>query len=124
MSTVNDYVNSHEGLQREWLATFVDFMRTTFPDLQETISYQVPTFKFDGQYIAFSVAQDHFTFHTLDFDMIEELKTVLPKAKFGKGSAKVKYDDKEAIPILFAMAKRIVERNRANPKKKTGYSRS
>jgi uncharacterized protein YdhG (YjbR/CyaY superfamily) len=123
MSTVNDYVNSHEGLHKEWLGTFVEFMCTTFPDLQETISYQMPTYKFDGQYIAFSVAQDHFTFHTLDFDMIEELKTLLPKAKFGKGSAKVRYDDKEAIPTLFEMAKKIVARSRANPGKKTKYSR-
>lgn len=86
-------------------------MRESFPHLQEKISYQMPTYKFNGQYIAFSVAKDHFSFHTLDFEMIEELKMLLPRAKFGKGCAKVRYDDKAAIPILFAMCRKIVARS-------------
>jgi hypothetical protein len=31
-------------------------------------------FKFNGIYNAFSTAKEHFAFHTLDFEMIEELK--------------------------------------------------
>jgi hypothetical protein len=44
--------------------------------------------------------------------MIEELKTLLPRAKFGRGSAKVKYTDRASIPILFEMTHKIVKRNR------------
>lgn len=112
MDTVNDYINSFEGVKREWLTTFVTFMRESFPDVQEKISYQMPTYKFNRQYISFSIAKDHFSFHTVDFQMIEELKALLPKAKFGKGCAKVKYDDKAAIPILFDMCGKIVDRSK------------
>jgi uncharacterized protein YdhG (YjbR/CyaY superfamily) len=108
--TVNEYINNYQGEQKEWLTTFVTFMRENFPEIPEAISYQIPTYKFNRTYIAFSVAKEHFTFHTLDFDMIEELKTQLPKAKFGKGSAKVKYADRDSIPILLEMAKKIVSR--------------
>lgn len=45
--------------------------------------------------------------------MIDELKDLLPKAKFGKGCAKVKFDAKEAIPILLDMYRKIVERSRS-----------
>ncbi len=83
-------------------------MRTHYPGIPEVISYQMPMYKFGGTYIAFSTAKSHFTFHTLDFERIEELKTLLPKASFGKGSAKVKYTDKAAQPILFDMCHRIV----------------
>ena len=114
MGTVDDYVNSFEGEKKEWLKTFVTFMRENFPEIQETISYQMPTYKFNRKYIAFSVAKDHFTYHSLDFEMINALKNLLPKAKFGKGCAKISYNDKAAIPILFDMSRKIVERSKAN----------
>jgi uncharacterized protein YdhG (YjbR/CyaY superfamily) len=113
MKTVDEYVNSFEGEKKEWLVTFVTFMRENFPELQETIFYQMPAYKFNRSYIAFSVAKDHFTYHSLDFEMIEALKSLLPRAKFGKGSAKVSYSDRAAIPILFDMSTKIVERSKA-----------
>jgi uncharacterized protein YdhG (YjbR/CyaY superfamily) len=112
IETVNEYIQQFDGEPKEWLTTFVTFMRENYPDIPEVISYQIPTWKFDRTYIAFSAAKEHFTFHTLDFEMIEELKTLLPKAKFGRGSAKVKYTDRVSIPILFDMAQKIVKRNR------------
>jgi uncharacterized protein YdhG (YjbR/CyaY superfamily) len=113
MKAVDEYVNSFEGEKKEWLATFITFMRENFPEIPEIISYQMPMFKFNRMYVAFSVAKDHFTFHTLDFEMIDELKNLLSKAKFGKGSAKVSYADKESIPILFDMIRKIIARNMA-----------
>ena len=113
MNTVDEYINQFEGEKKEWLTTMVSFMRQNFPDIPETISYQMPMFKFNGTYIGFSVAKDHFSYHSLDFDMIEELKNRLPKAKFGKGCAKVPYSNLEAVPVLFEMSKKIVERSKA-----------
>ncbi len=111
MGSVDDYLGRFEGEQREWLTTMIGYMRKNHPDLQETISYQIPTYKFDGQYIAFSVAKDHFTFHSLDFEVIEELKQLLPQAKFGRGSAKIPFSDRDAIPVIFEACERIIERN-------------
>lgn len=122
MKTVDDYINSFEGPKKEWLTTMVTFMRETFPEVQEIISYQMPTYKFNGKYIAFSVANDHFSFHSLDFEMIEELKDLLPKAKFGKGCAKLKYTAKESIPILFDMCRKIVERSKATDNIKDAFN--
>lgn len=114
MDLVNDYVNKYEGEKKEWLTTFVEFMRENFPEAKETISYQIPTYKFNKQFIGFSAAKDHFSFHTVDFEMIEELKGLLHNAKFGKGCANIKFTDKTAIPILFDMCRKIVERSSVN----------
>ncbi len=57
MKSVDDLIRRYDGEQREWLTTMVGYMRKEHPHLQETISYQIPTYKFDGQYIAFSVAK-------------------------------------------------------------------
>jgi uncharacterized protein YdhG (YjbR/CyaY superfamily) len=118
MPTVNEYVDKFDGVKKEWLILFINFMRENFPSIPETISYQMPTYKFNRKYIAFSVASDHFSYHSLDFEMIEELKSLLPKAKFGKGCAKVSFDDKAAIPILFDMSRKIVARNQSKAPKK------
>ena len=112
MPTVDDYVNKFEGEQKEWLTTMVSFMREQYPEIPERISYQMPMWKFNGTYIAFSVAKDHFSYHSLDFPMIEELKTLLPRAKFGKGCAKIPYSERESIPILFEMSRKIMERSK------------
>lgn len=115
-TTVDEFVSAYDGEAREWLDIFVTFMRQNFPEAQEVISYQIPTWKFPGKkmYIAVSLAKAHFTFHTLDFDMIEELKGLLPKAQFGKGSAKVPYSERQSIPILFDMARKIAARHKAS----------
>ena len=115
-ATVDEFVSAYDGDAREWLDTFVTFMRQNFPETEEVISYQIPTWKFPGKkmYIAVSPAKAHCTFHTLDFEMIEELKGLLPRAQFGKGSAKVPYTERQSIPILFDMARKIQARHKAN----------
>lgn len=111
MDSVDDYVNSYDGVKKEWITIFIIFMRKSFPNVKETMWYQMPTYKFNGQYIAFSIAKNHFTLHTLDFELIEGLKNLLPKEKFGKGCVKVNYTDKAAIPVLFDVCRKIVYRS-------------
>lgn len=113
METVEQYIDQFDGEKKEWLTTFVKFMRENFPEAQEVISYQMPMYKFNKMYIAFSIAKDHFTYHTLDFEMIEELKSRLPAAKFGKGSAKIPYQRREYIPVLLDASHEIVARSKA-----------
>lgn len=113
MNPVDEYLSRFDGEKKEWLATFVSFMRENFPGFKEVISYQMPMYKFEKNYIAFSVAKNHFTFHTLDFAMIETLKERLPKAAFGKGSAKVPFKRREDMPILFDAIREIAARTQA-----------
>ncbi|OPY27333.1 MAG: hypothetical protein A4E31_01199 [Methanomassiliicoccales archaeon PtaU1.Bin030] len=42
--------------------------------------------------------------------MIEELKGILPKAKFGRESAKIPFGDRDAIPALFEACENIIAR--------------
>ena len=108
MNTVEEYANRFEGEKKEWLMTFVSYMRETYPQIAEVISYQIPMYKFRKTYVAFSIAKDHFTFHTLDFDQIEALKERLPRAKFGKGSAKIPFNERGYIPVLKETIDRIM----------------
>ncbi len=118
ITTPQEYLASaHEQGQR-WLAEFFRYMDEKHPDLKITMFRQCPMYKFkksylDG-YIMFTVASQHFTLHTLDFELIEAMKNQLPKARFGKGCVKVKFKDVEAIPVLKAMCDKAVERQQTN----------
>jgi len=68
-------------------------------------------FKVGKSYVFFTVAKTHFTVHTLDFDIIENMKTLLPKAGYGKGCIKVKFTDKDAKPLLKKMCDEVVKKN-------------
>jgi len=112
MEEVDDFIGMYSGEKAEWLVEMINFMRRTFPEIKEVMSYKIPTFKFDKTYIAFSIAKDHFSFHSKDFDMIEELKKQLPKEKFGRGCVKVRFANKDAIPVLKEMCKMIVSKHK------------
>lgn len=116
MNLVDDYINNFDNQKKEWFNIFISFMRENFPNTNETISYGIPMYKFNKQYIAFSAAKNHFSFHTLDFKTLEELKRLFPNAKFGKGCIKIKYENKEIIPILLDMCRKIVERSASTNK--------
>lgn len=108
--TVDEYLAFLTDPGRSWVQEFVDFMRREYPGVSEGISYQIPTYKVGNTYVAFSVAKDHFTFHTLDFERLEVLKKELPDIRYGRGSAKVPYDDEEAKPALYAAIRDIIAR--------------
>lgn len=112
MNSVNEYIENYDDEKKEWITAFVNFMRKNYPNWEETIAYQMPTYKFLGQYIAFNAAKTHFTLHTLDFVMLDKLKEELTNAKFGKRCVKVKYKDKDAIPILFDACRKIADRSK------------
>ena len=111
ITTVEEYVNSCNATQKHWLVQLLEYMRATFPDIQETISYQIPTFKWNKNYIAFSVASKHIALHSLDFELVAQSKTWFPKAKFGKGCVKVAYTDHEYLPELYKLCDKIVGRS-------------
>lgn len=112
MNSVNEYIEHYEDEKKEWITAFVNFMRQNYPNWEETIAYQMPTYKFLGQYIAFNAAKTHFTLHTIDFVMLDKLKEELKDAKFGKRCVKVKYKDKDAIPVLFDACRKIADRSK------------
>lgn len=111
---VNEYINNLEGQQKEWVLYFVNYMRKYHPELEEVISFKMPTFKLGSgklrNYIAFAPAKYHFSMHTMDFEYVEILKGKLSKAGDGKGCVKVKYTNPSERKILTQAIDEIVKR--------------
>jgi uncharacterized protein YdhG (YjbR/CyaY superfamily) len=111
-TTVDEFIADCTDLQKERLLPLLDYMRRTYPDWKEGLSYQMPMFRYQKQYIAFSVASQHFSLHSLDFELIASAKELFPGAGFGKGCVKVSYAEPDPFGRLFGLCDRIVKRAR------------
>lgn len=107
-----EYVNTLDDVSKAWVQEFLDYMDAKYPDLNFVMFRSRPMYKVGKSYLLFAHAKTHFTLHTLDFDLIEEMKTILPKAGFGKGCVKVNFKNTYMKPELKSLCDRVVNRNR------------
>ncbi|MBS5934228.1 MAG: DUF1801 domain-containing protein [Clostridiales bacterium] len=112
---VNTYLQKLTGNEKEWMEFFVDYMRKEHPDLDEVISYQIPTYKLgtgkQRNYIAFSPAKNHFSMHSMDFEYIALLREKLTKPGKGKGCVTIPYTNIEERDIVISGIEEIVKRH-------------
>ncbi len=101
MSSIEEYVNQFEGIKKEWILEFTDYMKQKHPDIEGIIWFRMPTYRIGTAYIAFSVTKDYFAFHTNDLACFTMCKDALDKAAFGKRSVKIKYTDDGAKLVLY-----------------------
>ncbi len=112
---VNEHIeNTLSGEGKRWVREFVDWMREHYPELEEVISFQMPTFKLGSganrHYLSFHAAKEHFSFHTMDFDFIDALRTKLAKPGKGKGCVQVRFDDEQGKQVLFSAIPELIQR--------------
>ncbi len=111
LTTPQEYVDSLSSPGREWLQEFLAYMTQKYPDIAPVMFRQRPMFKVGKSYVMFTVAKEHFSLHTLNFDLIENIRGVLSKADFGKGCVKVRFSDTAAKPVLKELCDEVVRLN-------------
>ncbi len=111
LKTPQEYLDTLQGPGRDWLEEFLDYMKKEHENITPVMFRQRPMFKVGKSYILFSVAKEHFTIHTLNFELLEDLKNRLPKNSYGKGCIKVKFFQKDAKPILKDFCSNVIKIN-------------
>ncbi|MEA5010378.1 MAG: DUF1801 domain-containing protein [Angelakisella sp.] len=111
---VDSYIMALPEIQQEWMWFFVKYMREKHSNLEEVISFQMPTYKLGSgklrNYIAFSPAKNHFSMHTMDFEYIAMMKESLASPGKGKGCVNVKYTNTEERILLLQAIEEIIKR--------------
>lgn len=79
-------------------------VRKAAPDAEETISYQIPTFKLEGNLVHFGAFKKHVGFYPSPTG-IEKFKDVLSVYQGAKGSVRFPLDK----PMPFGLISRIVK---------------
>ncbi len=101
--TIDEYIEAFPKDVQIILQKMRQTIRKVAPEAEETISYQIPTFKLNGNLVHFAAFKDHISFFPTSSARIE-FKKALSKYKGGKGT--IQFPMGEQIP--YDLVKKIV----------------
>lgn len=93
---IDEYIRMFPGDVQKTLETIRQTIRKAAPEAEETINYQIPTFRLNGNLVHFAAFKNHIGFYPTP-SAIEAFKNELSKYDSAKGS--VKFPLNEPIPL-------------------------
>ena len=112
--TIDEYIKSFQKDTQDVLEKMRQTIHQAAPEAEETINYQIPTFKLNGNLVHFAAFKNHIGFYPAPTG-IEAFKKELSPYKSEKGSVQFPLDK----PIPYDLVKKIVEfRVKENKSKK------
>jgi uncharacterized protein YdhG (YjbR/CyaY superfamily) len=100
---IDEYIDGYPKDVQELLETLRRTVRDAAPNAEETINYQIPTFKLEGNLVHFAAYKKHIGFYPTPSG-IEKFKQELSEYEGAKGSVKFPLDK----PIPFDLIRKIV----------------
>jgi uncharacterized protein YdhG (YjbR/CyaY superfamily) len=100
---VDEYISNYPVKVQIILRKIRQTIRSAVPKAEETISYQMPAYKFEGNLIFFAAFKEHIGIYPLPSG-INKFKKELSRYASGKGSIKLPLDE----PIPYLLIKKIV----------------
>ncbi len=104
VETIDEYIVTFPKNVGDILNKIRETIKEAAPDAEETISYQIPTFKLNGNLVHFAAFKNHIGFYPTPSGS-EAFKKELSIYKLGKGSVQFPFDK----PIPFSLIKKIVK---------------
>jgi len=103
--TIDEYINNFPKDVQKILLNLRKLVKDIVPNAEETISYQMPTFKLNGKnFIHFAAFKNHVGFYPIPSGIAAFEKELAPYGK-GKGSVRFSLDK----PIPYELIKKIVD---------------
>lgn len=114
IKTIDDYIKTFPKNTQKILETMRQTIRNAAPQAVEAISYQIPTFKLNGNLVHFAAYKNHIGFYPTSSGA-KAFKKELSQYKGAKGSVQFPIDE----PIPYDLVKKIVRfRLKENREKK------
>jgi len=93
MTVIDEYLNKIETTQKNELERIRAIVHTTVPEVEETIDYGMPAFKYKGKYlIGFYVYKNHMSLFPTS-EPINSLKSKLGNYQLSKGTIQFSMDN-------------------------------
>jgi len=77
-----------------------EYIKENFPKAKERKDCDSLTYETDGSYVSFSCQKKHFRLLSVDKNVLQVVKTLLPKAKLKKNSVKIKSTEMYALHAI------------------------
>ena len=115
-----DYINSLKEPGKSWLVELLEYLDTKHPQLVSLMYRQRPMYKVGSSYLYITVSQSFISIHSIDEDILAEMKRVHPKARIGKQYLKLKLTEPETKPIMYELCDSIVKKHGRAAQKRNG----
>jgi uncharacterized protein YdhG (YjbR/CyaY superfamily) len=102
--TIDEYIETFPKKVQEILEKLRQTIRKSAPNAEETISYQMPTFKLKRNLVHFAAYKNHIGFYPTP-SAIEAFKNELSSYETSKGAIKFPMNK----PVPFDLVRKIVE---------------
>jgi len=109
-TTVDEYIGIFPLNVQKILKKLRETIRKTVPAAEETINYQIPTFKLNGNLVHFAAFKNHIGFYPAP-SAIEAFNKELSAYKVSKGSIKFPLDEPVPFELIIKIVKYRVKEN-------------
>ncbi len=115
--TIDEYIGTFPKNVQDILQKLRQTIRKAAPEAEEAISYQIPTFKLNGNLVHFAAFKNHIGFYPTSSG-IRAFKKELSQYKGAKGSVQFPIDQPLPLSLISEIVKFRVKENSAGKKKK------
>lgn len=96
---IDQYIANCPSKAQFHLKAIRDVIKLAVPEATETINYQIPTFKLNGNLVHFAAFKNHIGFYSLPSGM-NQFQQELSKYKQGKGSVQFPIDEPMPLDLI------------------------
>ena len=115
--TIDEYIAMFPKNVQDILEKMRQIIKESAPTAEETISYQIPTFKLKGTLVHFAAYKKHIGFYPTPSG-IEAFKEELSEYEVSKGSVKFPLDKSMPFDLVSKIVKYRVKENLGKKQKK------
>lgn len=113
-TTVASYIAAAEPAQRKALRQIRAAVRRAAPGVTERITYGIPTFELDDEYLLYMAAfQKHVSVYPVTAAMIRKHARAIDRFRHGRGTLRFPLDEKMPVALVEKLAKTRVQERRA-----------
>jgi uncharacterized protein YdhG (YjbR/CyaY superfamily) len=112
-ATIDDYLSRLPDAQRDALQRLRTQIRAAAPDADETISYQIPSFKLNGMLVGFGATKKHCAMYTMSTSLVARFATELSAFDTSTGTIRFTPDAPLPAPLVKKLVKARIAENAA-----------
>jgi uncharacterized protein YdhG (YjbR/CyaY superfamily) len=113
-ATVAEYLASVPPNARQALKQIRSAIKKAAPDIQQRISYRIPTFDLDGKYLLYMAAfKDHVSIYPATASMMAKYGGQLKQYRSGAGTLRFRLDEPLPLGLITKLAKLRVQERRS-----------
>lgn len=109
-TSIDDYICQQPAACRESLELIRQTIRQNAPEAEETISYQLPTFKFHGMLLSFAAFKNHYGIYPGP-EAIEAFADKLSQYQTSKGAIQIPFEAKLPLSLIKDITKFRIKKN-------------